>query len=528
MARRQTGHTDHRSRHASRERHRVRPRRTSRGRRPHRDPHVSHGIPEAPAMTVLAIVVFFAAKNLRVLNDVPDPQLITTMAFISNSLGVTCAHCHDPAHFESDEKPAKETARKMITMQRAINEQQFGGKLNVTCNTCHQGHVKPPATPDVANAGWNATPAPAPPQFIPAEEAINALPETKDTQRTVRGTVERWNGRDEPKREPFTLTIGKSIEYETKLSHPNEATRALVIYSLPKPSAERLKVERWLVTKDSIRRVRETATPLGSLPEQIDHTDFRITPAGRLPFRSQWSRADYRVTYIVESIEPKAVEKTVENTRKNIKVLKGLPEHELFMAMNVVATSLGVHCDYCHVGTGKEGEWVWDSDAKPMKLVGRDMMKMTLGLKGVTCYSCHRGSTKVARTVPLPPHDWSTPPPPVALPSSGELLARYAKASGEPRPVVMIGRIDSKRESGPTRMTVQLPSPKNVEVTGIERVGDRDAYVARDGATTYYFDTQTSLLLRRIKITSETILGPLPEQTDYEDYRDVDGMKVPF
>jgi len=36
----------------------------------------------------------------------------------------------------------------------------------------------------------------------------------------------------------------------------------------------------------------------------------------------------------------------VEQTRKNIQVLKGLPESQLFPLMNFAATSLGVKCDY--------------------------------------------------------------------------------------------------------------------------------------------------------------------------------------
>src|SRR4051794_28751965 len=150
-------------------------------------------------------------KNIKVLQGLPSSQLIPVMAFMSNSLGVTCAHCHAKA-WESDEKPAKETARKMIAMERTINEQQFGGKLTVTCNTCHQGRVKPIAIPDVANASWNARPAPAVKVSIAAEEAIGRFPKTpaEVTRRVVQGTVERYNGRDEPVSGPFTLTIDGS------------------------------------------------------------------------------------------------------------------------------------------------------------------------------------------------------------------------------------------------------------------------------------------------------------------------------
>jgi hypothetical protein len=35
------------------------------------------------------------------------------------------------------------------------------------------------------------------------------------------------------------------------------------------------------------------------------------------------------------------------------------------------------------------------------------------------------------------------------------------------------------------------------------------------------------LLVRRV-ITTPTILANIPEQIDFEDYREVDGMKLPF
>ena len=243
-------------------------------------------------------------KNIRVLQGTPSSQLIPTMAFMANSLGVTCAHCHG-RDFESDEKPAKDAARKMIAFQRAINAQHYGGKLVVTCNTCHQGHVVPPATPDVAHAGWNAPPASAAPALISGEEAIARLfdDQPRASQRVIRGTVERYNGRDEPKSAPFTMTIGSTIDYETELSHPPEARRALALYLLTRPQAEQVRGERWSITPDTVRRHRETPTPLGNLPERVDYEDFRQTDSGRVPFRARWSRADYRVTYTMEEIQ---------------------------------------------------------------------------------------------------------------------------------------------------------------------------------------------------------------------------------
>ena len=42
-----------------------------------------------------------------------------------------------------------------------------------------------------------------------------------------------------------------------------------------------------------------------------------------------------------------------------------------------------------------------------------------------------------------------------------------------------------------------------------------------------YFDAQTGLLQRILAIT-QTLLAPIPEQTDFEDYREVDGVRLPF
>src|SRR6478672_3403474 len=78
-------------------------------------------------------------------------------------------------------------------------------------------------------------------------------------------------------------------------------------------------------------------------------------------------------------------DKPVEQVRKNIQVLKGLPDSQLFMVMNLVGDSLGVSCDYCHVKGEKNPQtgddtWVWEKDDKKNKQVAREMMRMVLDL----------------------------------------------------------------------------------------------------------------------------------------------------
>lgn len=314
-------------------------------------------------------------------------------------------------------------------------------------------------------------------------------------------------------------------------------------------------------------------------------------------------------------------EKTVEQVRKNIQVLKGLPDSQLFPVMNFIGDSLGVHCDYCHVTQGTDPKtgrdiWLYERDDKPEKLRGREMIKMVLelnktsfgGEQKITCYSCHRGTTRVERVVPLPPVDFTLPkterkePAPL---SAEQILSNYIKAVGRQeanakfKTIVYTGIVERSQGrtnavwqqilptaqeitiKGPDQYLVKVTTPRGItmqgidgavgwvrsnngstrqlaaaeleqfkqtaalyyaikvaeqpaqmRVLGLEKVGDRDVYVvavAISPQTTrkYFFDAQTSLLLRRITTTS-TMLAPLPEQVDFEDYRDVGGLKLPF
>lgn len=72
----------------------------------------------------------------------------------------------------------------------------------------------------------------------------------------------------------------------------------------------------------------------------------------------------------------------------------------------------------------------------------------------------------------------------------------------------------------------------NMKVAGREKLGDREAYVLvwpvdERRTQKLYFDTQTGLLLRAITYTN-TSLGQIPSQVDFDDYRDVEGVKLPF
>jgi photosynthetic reaction center cytochrome c subunit len=71
----------------------------------------------------------------------------------------------------------------------------------------------------------------------------------------------------------------------------------------------------------------------------------------------------------------------------------------------------------------------------------------------------------------------------------------------------------------------------SARVIGKVTIGEKEAYLVSargDGQRVQLcFDTQTGLLLRRV-VLAGTVLGVYPEQTDFDDYREIDGVKLPF
>ena len=308
-------------------------------------------------------------------------------------------------------------------------------------------------------------------------------------------------------------------------------------------------------------------------------------------------------------------EKTVEQTRKNIQVLKGLPDSQLGTVMNYIAVSMGRQCNFCHVRKGND--WVWEADDKEEKQTARSMMKMVLAINKdnfrgntqVGCYTCHRGRNQPAG---IPAFPLPTPPPrpqPAASPAAGQpsptptpapptadqILAKYTDAIGGQAAIdKMKTRVTKGTYAGfngaelqfeaslsaPDKFYVSVTTPQGTsergsdgkvtweknargvnELTnpvldqmksmflffnniklkeefprlrlgGRDKIGDRNVVIV-SGTTVdnhrarLFFDTETGLLLRRISYT-ETMIGVIPEQVDFEDYRDVDGLKLPF
>jgi hypothetical protein len=111
-------------------------------------------------------------------------------------------------------------------------------------------------------------------------------------------------------------------------------------------------------------------------------------------------------------IWPVSAQNPIPETFTNLQVLpKDISRQQLVPIMRSFALNLGVRCEHCHAGEGNDlSQFDFASDARPAKATARNMMALTrtinqtladaLGTpeagagQRVTCYTCHRGSTK--------------------------------------------------------------------------------------------------------------------------------------
>jgi hypothetical protein len=189
-----------------------------------------------------------------------------------------------------------------------------------------------------------------------------------------------------------------------------------------------------------------------------------------------------------------------------VKLLTGLTDLELQRTMNLMRASMGTHCDYCHV---IDEEWDFASDEK---------------------------LPQAAPPFPTPVHE--TP----QLIDAKEIIAKYAAALGDASllkvPRVLKGERTNSQGTVPFELNDEDPNPafalvapsdvgEKALTTGKEKVGEAEVWVVKGDKQRFYFDTKSGLLLRRVQLTPRAV-GTIPQQTDYEDYRDAGGVKFPF
>jgi photosynthetic reaction center cytochrome c subunit len=113
-------------------------------------------------------------KNIQVLKDIDCTELIPTMRYMADSLGVGCDFCHVASGSDKDEKKTKLEARKMIRMTWEINRNHFNGEKVVSCTVCHRGAESPVFYPAIAEEGSEPAAASQPPANRPTADRILA------------------------------------------------------------------------------------------------------------------------------------------------------------------------------------------------------------------------------------------------------------------------------------------------------------------------------------------------------------------
>jgi hypothetical protein len=302
-----------------------------------------------------------------------------------------------------------------------------------------------------------------------------------------------------------------------------------------------------------------------------------------------------------------------EQVFKNVQLLKGIPVDEFMETMGFFAASTSMNCTDCHTEESG-GDWAKYADDTPLKQTARKMILMVRainqgnfgGMRMVTCWTCHQGTTK-PRTIPLFSVQysdmWDAEPDEIVesgKASVDQILAKYIQALGgaqrvstitslagkgtyegfdtdyEKVPVDVLAKAPDQRATivhmregdGTTtfdghlgwlaapgrpvplmeltggslegaKLDAELSFPSRIQQALIDwRVGsasiDNKEVQVLQGRLTQgglpvklYFDLSSGLLLRLVRYAT-TLVGVVPTQIDYSDYRDVSGVKMPF
>ena len=378
-----------------------------------------------------------------------------------------------------------------------------------------------------------------------------------------------------------------------------------------------------MVIGETNRCAAAVIAPLAGIVEEMKELPLKtiaVALAVAAPFIFVRNRTEARHKRQLPTQAP-SQEKPVEQVFKNIRVLNGMPQSQLYPAMAFFVTSLNVDCNYCHVSNNQGFNFA--ADDKTEKLTARNMIKMVREINRtyvqadseVSCYTCHRGRTSPQGfpilPLPLPASrtlangvvksgnalgpSANSSTTEAAPPSAADVLKKYfdaiggesaaqkisscvitgttASANGQPVPYeadqvapdkgyqafafsaiknerAVIGDNGWSRNSdgvqeltgeqiGDTKLLFPLfinlrirDQYSRMRVSGRDKIDDRDVWVLSavrfDGKNErLYFDLENGLLRRRISFTP-TMIGIIPQQTDFEDYRNVQGVKFPF
>ena len=290
-------------------------------------------------------------RNIQALKGVPAAQLQQVMALFTGSLGVKCNYCHTNP-FDKDDKPAKQTARRMIQMVFDLNRGNFGGRNAITCYTCHRGQPKPDTVLALGRNLFLTQPERSDTSMPTADQILERYVQAlggrelleKFTTRVSRGSrigadgvlvpeevyqkapnkllvitsypnvalrvrlngQRAWAG-DKDKENEITGeelaeltregTFYKEISLKELYSSMNAVGKATIAdkeaYVIEATSRSGNTERLYFDTQSGllIRRYRESKTVLGPFPLQIDFEDYQVVDGVKIPLTIRWSMA---------------------------------------------------------------------------------------------------------------------------------------------------------------------------------------------------------------------------------------------
>lgn len=301
-------------------------------------------------------------KHIKVLNEMPADQMGKVMNLMSASLGVNCAFCHVGNDFEKEGNEHKDIAREMLKMTFAINKNYFGGELEVTCNTCHNGRAHPQSAPNL-----NLTAAEIRPKQPDAKPSVESILDRytlalggktnleKITSRYIKASRVEPNGEIEPeevwqksnkllvttKYGDFTVSEafdGKSVwkrgnadEIALKPDEQEQIKREAElfaaanlraiypqmefgtldkiegreVYQIRATTANNLRERLYFDAANGllVRRLASTPTILGNFPYQVDYLDYKDFGGVKLPMATRFAMPN--VTWTRKILEVK-------------------------------------------------------------------------------------------------------------------------------------------------------------------------------------------------------------------------------
>jgi outer membrane lipoprotein-sorting protein len=122
----------------------------------------------------------------------------------------------------------------------------------------------------------------------------------------------------------------------------------------------------------------------------------------------------------------------------------------------------------------------------------------------------------------------------------GDKIATYDGRAGwilepdTPAPLMALtaGDLEGARIEATLFFPAQIKQSRTQSRAGVTMIGDTDVQVVEGTGTgktpiKFYFDKDSGLLVRMVRYTN-TVVGPIPTQVDYSDYRTVAGVRMPF